>query len=584
MTTPTPRFRLHCVFDEVALAEVASNESPLDQVALTSQLSDSLQVHEQAVKAGDYLTEIQASQSMLALIARLTRPSRAVVLQNRDRSTAAMIAQMTQIAAKPDYLRLAPTKELASGTPIVFANDDQLPQKIAIGRKDKAVAADGQRFLIRYAVVEASDILTSNLADGSAIAAYANGLPNKLRAIAGNGRLAGLIASFDKGTSLDYVREMMDDDSHGIDPASIASFSRPVLVRIMNQADLSSNIGDISNQKGTTDLSPVEQAQTDANRVDLSQLAIRDDGQPSEAAALAFIQAMPEAERNNLMDGKQPGKAAYDRLMAAVFWKAYANPELVRLYAQSVDAEIKTILGGMASAAPDLAKLDGAGELDIRGVITDAASLAVNAKRQNVKLARFAQQTDMTLPPETMVVLRMMSDNIRSSKEIGARLRTAARFAYAEATKDEEDMFGPVEKATRAQVLAQLDKPEPDSPSLFDSVDPLQEMELSSELMQLSTAIQQVGDTDPLQKIHIASRMMEIIALLTGNGSAPESAPAAAIVASPVQAPTKATAARASYEAGCASHRKLKPFMSPDQWKVVAQAMKGSEGQWFIDK
>jgi hypothetical protein len=199
----------------------------------------------------------------------------------------------------------------------------------------------------------------------------------------------------------------------------------------------------------------------------------------------------------------------------------------------------------------------------------------------------------MTLPLETMVVLRMMSDNIRSSKQIGARLRAAARFAYAEANKDEEDMFGPVEKATRAQVLAQLDKPEPDSPSLFDSVDPLQEMELSSELMQLSMAIQQVGDTDPLQKIHIASRMMEIIALLTGNASAPESAPApdapevaAALAATPAPAaaPPQATATTASYEAGCASHRKLKPFMSPDQWKVVAQAMKGSEGQWFIDK
>ena len=35
----------------------------------------------------------------------------------------------------------------------------------------------------------------------------------------------------------------------------------------------------------------------------------------------------------------------------------------------------------------------------------------------------------------------------------------ASHFAYAEATKDGTDMFGPVERATRADVLAQLKDP-----------------------------------------------------------------------------------------------------------------------------
>jgi hypothetical protein len=450
---------LRVIFDDAAIGDLM----------LAAELNGAVSVHSAAVEAGDALAEMVAAQTLLALLGRLTKPARALILQNRDRSTPAMIAQMTQIASGPDYYRVAPTKEFASGTPIVFGNDNMLPRGAVIGRKDKAVSADGQRFAVRYVVVEAGDVLTSNKADGTAIPAYEGGAYGKLRAIAGNGRLAGLIASFERGTSAEYVRELTEDDSHGIAPEAIAKFAQPVLVRVMNQEDVTENIGDISNQRGTSDLSPVEQAQNDSKRLDLGTLDINDDGTPGEAAALAFIAAMPESERNNLMDGKRPGQKAYDRLMAAVFWKAYNDAELVRLYAQSVDPEVKTILGGMASASGDLAKLEGAGELDIRGLVSAAAALAVNAKRQGVKLSLFAQQADMTLDPDTMDVVRMFAENIRSAKKIGDRLRAAARFANEEFTKEDSDMFGEVEKASRAQVLAQLEKPVdvPES-SLFD--------------------------------------------------------------------------------------------------------------------
>lgn len=480
-----------------------------------------------AEAAADPLAAVQATEVLMALLRRLRAPRRDVILQNRDRGTPAMISQMNAIAAAPDYFRLAPTKEFASGTPIVFGNDGLYPSKIVLGRKDKAVAADGSRFEVQYAVVEADDVLTSNSADGIAVAEYTRGLPGKLRAIAGNGRLAGLKAAYLRGTAGDYRRELSEDEFTGARPSEYALFAAPVLVRIMRAEDVTENIGDISNQRGTSDLSPVEQAQNDSGRIDLANLEITDDGRPTEAAALAFIAAMPEAERNNIMDGKNPGAKAYDRLMAAAFWKAYGDAELVRLYAQSVDSEIKTIMGGMASAAAELARLDGAGILDIRGVVSDAASLAVNAKRQGVKLADFAKQVDMTLSPDVMEVVRMFAENVRSAKKIGERLRSAARFAYDETVKEDTDMFGVVEKATRSQVLQKLAQTPDTSASLFDSVDPERARALTSSAQAKITELSAADSADPLRAIGLAA---ELLAIVRELATAPASSEPVAVV------------------------------------------------------
>ncbi|WP_175712141.1 DUF4132 domain-containing protein, partial [Burkholderia ambifaria] len=468
-----------------------------------------------AESASDPLAAVKAAEVLMALLRRLRAPRRDVILQNRDRGTPAMIAQMNAIAAAPDYFRLAPTREFASGTPIVFGNDGLYPAKIVLGRRDKAVAADGRRFDVQYAVVEADDVLTSNSADGISVEEYTRGLPGKLRAIAGNGRLAGLKAAYTRGTADEYRRELSEDDLTGVRASDVATFDAPVLVRIMRAEDVTENIGDISNQRGTSDLSPVEQAQNDAGRIDLANLDITDDGRPTESAALSFIAAMPESERNNLMDGKQPGAKAYDRLMAAAFWKAYGDEELVRLYAQAVDSEIKTIMGGMASAAAELARLAGAGDLDIRSVVSDAASLAVNAKRQGVKLADFAKQVDMTLSPDVMEVVRMFADNVRSAKKIGERLRAAARFAYDESVKEENDMFGVVEKATRSQVLERLALPPDTSAPLFDSVSSERREAAAATLRTKVDELSAMDNEDALRSIALAEEVLATVRILT---------------------------------------------------------------------
>ncbi|MCA8017724.1 LPD38 domain-containing protein [Burkholderia metallica] len=398
-----------------------------------------------------------ASSAPAATDTAVSSPSdaRPVVLQNRDRASAGAIGQMNAIAAAPDPGRLSFSRDFANGAPVVEANSGVDIPPDQLGRQDFSVAADGRRIPIQYAVVDADTLLPSNSADGVPNAGYAQGEPNRMRAIAGNGRVAALQAAYERGTAGGYRSGIGADAAlTGISPDVVAKMHNPVLVRVMPREAVTPDIGDVSNTAGTAALSPVEQASTDAQRVNLDALEFTDAGEPTPDSVRAFVQSMPVGERVGLLnpDGS-PTRQAIDRMMSATFQRAYGDPELVRLYAQATDPEARTVLGGMASAAGAMARLDGAGDLDVRPLVTDAARLAVNARRAGVKLQDFARQGDIAMTPEAREFVRLFADNARSGKRIGEALQRVADFAYNEVTKPTEDMFGKVERATRAQLL-----------------------------------------------------------------------------------------------------------------------------------
>jgi hypothetical protein len=375
-----------------------------------------------------------------------------VVLQNRDREGAASIAQMQQIASNPDYNRVSISRQLGEGSPVVI-DEVNLPDAQR-GREEVAVDGQGRSIRTRYAVVEATDLLASHTADGQAVKGYERGEGGKLRAVAGNGRVAGIQRAYTNGKATPYRTAMQFDQLHGIDPQVIAGMKAPVLVRTMSPVDVTADIGDRTNTTGVSQLSPVEQAKNDARRVDVAGLEFDDNGDPTPDSVRRFVQGMPESERGNLMDaGGQYGRQAVDRLMAAVFWKAYGDADLVQLYAQATDPEAKTVLNALADAAGPMAQLEGTA-VDIRDVVAEAAKAAVNARRKGLKLADFARTQDMTMTADTQAVVDFFAQNIRSAKRIGEGLRSAAQFALD--NQGGSDMFGDVAPASRADVVNKL--------------------------------------------------------------------------------------------------------------------------------
>ena len=387
-----------------------------------------------------------------------------IVFQNRDRSTQASILQMQNIAANPDYSRVSESKEFGTGAPVTISTFD-LPSKF-LGNTDTATLPDGTKVPVMYSVVPAAMVHSSNLADGTIDPMFMDMQQDGLRAIAGNGRIAGLKAAYTRGTAEDYKNQLIADKNHGVNPEVIKLMPNPVLVRIMPQSYVTPNIADLSNRPTIARLSPVETAKNDIRRFDLGGLEFNEDGTPSGKTLMQFINAMPIEERTELTDKSgRPTTQAIDRLANAIFQKAYGSDSLIDLYAQAADPEAKTILNALARVAPKMAQLEGAGEYDVRNAIIQAAELAVNARRTGMNLKTAAQQIGLDVDPNSALVLDMFADNVRSGKRIGERLGALADEALKQ-TQAGTDMFGAVPKKPLSEVYKALETP-PEEPGLF---------------------------------------------------------------------------------------------------------------------
>ena len=376
-------------------------------------------------------------------------------MQNRDRASDASIGQMQDVRTKPDYDRLKSSPDFGSGAPVVISDikisEDQM------GRQDIATATNGQKIPVQYAVIDANDLLTSHTVSGQQNPEYGNVTTPAIRAVAGNGRIAGLQASYTDNFADNYRNQMLQDNQHGIEPSVIEGIQNPVLVRIMPKSYITPDIGDISNTPGQLRLSPVEEAKNDVNRIDLNALDFNEDGTINTKTVMQFVQGMPETEWGELMGkNKMPTSRAVDRLNNAIFYKAYGSDSLIDLYAQAADPEAKLILAALAKAAGNVSKLEGAGQYDIRPNIIEAAELAVNARRDGIKLQDFVKQGQLGLDPNTLAVLEMFAENGRSGKRMGEILNNFADAAYKANEQSGTDMFGDTVEVPLSDVFKAL--------------------------------------------------------------------------------------------------------------------------------
>ena len=381
-----------------------------------------------------------------------------VVLQNRDRTSAASVTQMNQIAANPDYGRTGPSRDFGNGAPVVAYGS--VPEN-QLGRTDYATTADGERIPVQYAVVDADSVLTSNNINGQTNKDYAAAGEDRVRAIAGNGRVTGLAEAYRRGTAAKYREELTADAAmSGVDPQVIQGMKSPILVRVKPKEKIRPDIGDISNTTGNMTMTATETAANDVNRLNFDNLTFDDNGNFDERTVRDFVRQMPAAEQAGLIEEKsgRPTRQAFERLQNALFKKAYGNDDLVRLAAQAADPEVRNVINALTQTATKLARLEGLGNLDLRELVTQAAEVAVNAKRQGVSLEKYGRQQDMTIDPAVATILRIFAENPRSVKDMVRFISDMADFAYTEGSKSDTDLFGSVPRATRADVLSRVDQ------------------------------------------------------------------------------------------------------------------------------
>ena len=381
------------------------------------------------------------------------------IIQNRDRSNSGSIQQINSIAAKPDYMRMGPSHDLANGAPVVAygsVDDEHLGNPVTV------VDSDGNRYKMQYAVVEASDVLTSNDAQGNRNPEYESDDASRMRAVAGNGRMAGITEGYSRGTADEYRQEMIDDASaSGIDPETVKGMKNPVLVRVMQASDVTPDIGDRTNKQGGLSMTAVEQAKNDRQRINLKDIETYEDGTPTIKSLKQWIAEQPVAERGQML-GKngEPTKQAMERFQAAIFSKAYDNDYLTEMYGQALDPQCKTIINGLEKAAPKMVNLGDAPDgYDIRDIIGMATEKVVQAKRTGMSLEDVSGQMDMFNSDEkddlARAIVKMYAKNMRSGAAIGQKLSELADAMYAEGQRT-DDIFGAVEHVPPKEIFKQV--------------------------------------------------------------------------------------------------------------------------------
>lgn len=384
----------------------------------------------------------------------------AVVLQNRDRSSVAAQNQMNQIAANPRY-GLASVSRDYSGAPIVSYGT--APDNAHLGNNDFLYEANGNRVPFMYAVVEASDVETSNFIDGSTNADYGN--PQRMNAVIGNGRMTGLKEAYQRGTANQYRADLEADTAHGIKPEVIREMKNPILVRIINSEDVTTGLISRSNAGEVMDRSAIEVAFEDAPKIreNASRYEFDENGKPTNETLRMFVRDIGANDANSLgrlinRDGS-PSSEAVDRIKNAVFMEAYQNDTLLELYATTIDPGIRRVLNGMALVAPRIIQLrQVAQQLDFSEQLVEAANRIREARLNPNEGDDFAAQTSFLDDPASRAFVEFLDDNANSAAGIARVLNPLIDWAEAVGSADEGGLFGSVETEIHdlASVVGQL--------------------------------------------------------------------------------------------------------------------------------
>ena len=461
-------------------AEQAERAKPLSERAGTEQDSsvvyqqDGVTItrdNEQAFTATDEQTGLQAfgrdageARRRLVQLSERNQPQ-APVLQNRDRSDPGYIQQMEAIANNPDYDQVSASKTPDAGAPMVFPQG-QAPQvdEADTGRQETITMADGQggtrKIRAQYAVVEAGNLKASHRADGSQNTDYGR---DGLIAL-NNGRTAGLQEAYNRGTADTYRQNLREDaQTLGIDPAAIDSKEQPVLVRLFDGSQLEGidDPGAASNERLSADLSPSEQAQTDARRITPDVLATLQAGDPTGADNADFVRSALSAiagdnrktdlrDRNGLLTA-----AGQKRIRSALVERAYSDQTLTQELTEATDNDLKTLGDALTESAGRWALMrerarEGSinQDMDITDTLVSAVNMIRKSRQEGRSLKDIADQVDAFAGEADQMAVHMLHlfyhgsnyNRIRAKDTIAGALQGYVESALQ--TSPAPDMFG----------------------------------------------------------------------------------------------------------------------------------------------
>lgn len=382
--------------------------------------------------------------------------------------------EMRRAAGFPDAADtldvVVPPPGMVSGGPArVKIGDDYEPAQWAVVEADKLTAtvdkADNQFRDRNRAAYQAEIQARANALDPAQVLSADNPLmdvgPPTVAVdgtiIGGNGRTLFIQRAYEIGKGTEYREALIARlEALGLDPAEVANMKRPVLVRrLTRQVDVK-RAAMLSNEGGSSVMSPLEQAKVDAERLQGLRLEPDADGNLDTAANRAairkWVEQSPENQRNALMteDGMLSA-SGLARLRNAVLFQAYGDsPTLARLI-EATDVGSRNVAAALARTAGRVAESEaaiGRGELHPLSLAADiraAVEQFDNLRRQGTKVADYLAQVDAfgdPLTPESRLLLDAIGRNVSSARRIGDVIAGYYDRLQDAGNPGQGDMFG----------------------------------------------------------------------------------------------------------------------------------------------
>ncbi|WP_257229935.1 PLxRFG domain-containing protein [Acinetobacter sp. YH12025] len=377
-------------------------------------------------------------------------------------------------------------------------------------KTETVVTPAGREFEVRHKVVEASDLITSNLDSGAINAEYpqalqprdrttlksitqVNDIANKLNpkllgdsasstngapivspgneVESGNGRTLAIRKAYQIGKA-DAYKAWLAEQGYDVD-----NMQQPVLVREritpMNMAERVAYTTE-SNERDTLDMSPSEQAMSDAPKV-MDILHLVQGGSFNNTANRDFVNAFltgvaSKNERGTMLDkdGVSLTQDGYRRIESALLAAAFNDAQIISQVIESKDSDIKAIGNALIEAAPQWAQVrKGVQEgilvegVNVEANLVEAVHLVRKARQQNLSLSEMLNQDDIFDGSIDQVTKDFVSifyrgdklEKARSSQKVAEALKSYAQLAMT--AKATPNLFGDA-PLSNEQILGQV--------------------------------------------------------------------------------------------------------------------------------
>lgn len=378
------------------------------------------------------------------------------------------------------------------------------------GKTETVVTPSGREFEVQHKVVEASDLITSNLDSGAINAEYpqalqprdrttlksitqVNDIANKLNpkllgdsasstngapivspgneVESGNGRTLAIRKAYQIGKA-DAYKAWLAEQGYDVD-----NMQQPVLVREritpMNMAERVAYTTE-SNERETLDMSPSEQAMSDAPKV-MDILHLVQGGSFNNTANRDFVNAFltgvaSKNERGTMLDkdGVSLTQDGYRRIESALLAAAFNDAQIISQVIESKDSDIKAIGNALIEAAPQWAQVrKGVQEgilvegVNVEANLVEAVHLVRKARQQNLSLSEMLNQDDIFDGSIDQVTKDFVSifyrgdklEKARSSQKVAEALKSYAQLAMT--AKATPNLFGDA-PLSNEQILGQV--------------------------------------------------------------------------------------------------------------------------------